>query len=36
MGIKWGKLEEERGRLDKAMEFFQALHEVFRDDQEQI
>ena len=34
--VKWGKFEEERGKLDKAREVFQTALEFFGDDEEQI
>jgi len=34
--VKWGKYEEERGKLDKAREGFQTALEFFGDDEEQV
>lgn len=34
--VKWGKFEEERGKVDKAREVFQTALEFFGDDEEQV
>ncbi|KAF9011188.1 hypothetical protein BDQ17DRAFT_1420606 [Cyathus striatus] len=34
--VKWGKFEEERGRVDKAREVFQTALEFYGDDEEQV
>ncbi|TFY53910.1 hypothetical protein EVG20_g9917 [Dentipellis fragilis] len=34
--VKWGKFEEERGKVDKAREVFQTALEFFGDEEEQV